>query len=84
MPSRAIPPETEVRIADASVVLQTPLDLDFWEVDPVWAGKVFRSAAQAVRPARTGKIPSELKIKTGRNACVRLVTVEGDCYQLHV
>jgi site-specific DNA-methyltransferase (adenine-specific) len=82
--AQGVPPKTKIRMADSSIALQTPLDLDFWEVDPVWAGKVFRSAAQALRPARTGKIPSELKIKTGSNTCVRLVTVEGDCYQLNV
>jgi len=51
-------------------------------VDPDWDGKTFRSARQAVRPARRGEIPSELKIKVGRKVCVRLVTVKGQQFQV--
>ena len=86
--SQAVPPRTKLRLADSFIGVQTALDLDFWEVDPLWAGTVFRSAAQAVRPTRTGDIAVELKIKTGPGgegaACVRMVTVRGQCYQLHV
>jgi DNA modification methylase len=62
--------------------LDTPLALDYWEVDPVWDGKTFKSAAQAVRPVRSDEVPCELKIKTGGNICVRLVTVQGEHFQL--
>jgi hypothetical protein len=62
--------------------LETKLDLDYWEVDPAWDGKIFKSAGQAVRPVRSDVVPSELKIKTGRGACVRLVTVQGEQFQL--
>jgi DNA modification methylase len=64
--------------------LDTPLDLDYWEVDPAWDGETFKSAAQAVRPVRSDKVPGELKIKTGGNVCVRLVTVQGEHVQLNV
>jgi site-specific DNA-methyltransferase (adenine-specific) len=66
--------------------LDTPLDVDFWEVDPAWDGKVFRSAAQAQRHARSGELPLELKIKIGRQqqACIRLVTVQGKEFQLDI
>ena len=67
-----------------SLQLDMTLDLDYWEVDPAWDGKVFRSAAQAVRPARSGHIPRELKIKTGSSVCVRLVTVQGEQFQLDI
>jgi hypothetical protein len=80
----AIPDNTRVRRADSTLSLDTPLDLDFWEVDPDWDGETFRSAAQAIRPVRTGEIRRELKIKTGRQVCVRMVTVHGDRYQLNV
>ncbi len=52
--------------------------LDYWELDPAWDGKTFRSAAQAQRPVRSSEIAHELRIKTGRKVCVRLVTVEGE------
>lgn len=68
--------------------LDTPLPLDYWEVDPAWDRVTFRSVAQAVRPVRSDKVPCELKIETGRlipglgDVCVRLVTVQGDHFQL--
>lgn len=88
--AQSIPPRTKIQRVDSAISLKTSLDLDFWEVDPDWNGEVFRSAAQAVRPVRSGKIPHELNIKAGHpvpdtgNVCVRLVAVQGDCYQLHV
>lgn len=75
---------------DDALQLETPLELDYWEVDPAWDGKTFRSAAQAVRPVRSADVPRELKIKTGGsipvggNVCVRLVTVQGKQFQLNV
>jgi DNA modification methylase len=55
--------------------------VDYWEIDPDWDGKIFLSKAQAVRPVRTGDIAHELKIKTGRRVCVRIVMASGDHYQ---
>jgi DNA modification methylase len=51
--------------------------VDYWEVDPDWDEKIIKSAGQAVRPVRSDKIPSSIKIKTGRRVCVRWVTLEG-------
>jgi DNA modification methylase len=82
--SSTIPADTKIRRVDSILSLETPLELDFWEVDPDWDGQTFRSAAQAARPVRSGEIPHELKIKTGRKVCVRMVTVHGDRYQLNV
>ncbi len=59
-------------------------ELDYWEVDPAWDGKLFKSAAQAARPMRHGILPTEIKLKTGRSVCVRLVTVRGEEYQLNI
>ncbi|NOH02312.1 MAG: site-specific DNA-methyltransferase [Chloroflexi bacterium] len=73
-----------VHAAGGYVRLTTSLDVDFWEVDPAWDGKIFRSAAQAQRHVRSGEIPMELKMKTGGRVCIRLVTVEGKQFQLHV
>ncbi|MBI5839617.1 MAG: site-specific DNA-methyltransferase [Chloroflexi bacterium] len=82
--SFAHPKKTKINLAQNSVSLETALELDYWEVDPAWDGKLFKSAAQAQRHARSGVLPLELKIKTGRRVCVRLVTVTGEQYQLDI
>ncbi len=52
--------------------------LDYWEVDPDWNGKVFLSALQARRPIRSGTIPELIeKPVAGKNIRVRAVTIEG-------
>jgi DNA modification methylase len=79
-----VPGTTRINVTKDSVALDTRLDIVYWEVDPAWDGKIFRSAAQAVRPVRSGQMPMELKIKAGRNVCVRLVTAKGKQYQLNV
>lgn len=78
------PKSTAADVYNGSLSLKTNLDLDYWEVDPNWDGKIFRSAAQAKRPARSGEISSEIKIKTGRSVCIRLVTAQGNLHQLHI
>lgn len=76
------PGHGKVEQEDGLLRLETPLVLDYWDVDPSWDGKTFRSAAQALRPTRTGEAPLELKIKVGGKVCIRLVTVQGQQYQL--
>ena len=78
------PKTTKAKLFKDILSLETKLDLDYWEVDPAWDGKIFKSAAQAKRHARSGELPFELKIKTGGNVCIRLVTVAGKHYQLNV
>jgi len=59
--------------------------LDYWELDPAWDGKTFRSAAQARRPVRSGEIPLEIKSPAAlSNVCVRAITIDGEQFQLHV
>jgi DNA modification methylase len=60
--------------------------LDYWEVDPAWDGEVFRSAAQAYRSVAGDDLPAQITMKTGRNPCVRFVTIAGEQAQaaLHV
>jgi DNA modification methylase len=62
--------------------LQT--ELDFWEIDPAYDGRVFRSAAQASRPLRRGPLNAELAIppETTGAVCVRMVTVNGQREQV--
>ena len=74
----------KANISDGLIRLETTLDVDFWEVDPDWDGKMFKSAAQSQRHARSGEIHFESKIKIGRAACIRLVTVDGKQFQLYV
>ncbi len=84
LPFKPSAKSTHVDVLADSICLRTKLDLDYWEVDPDWDGKVFRSMAQAKRPVRSGEIPSELKTKIGGNVCVRLVTTKGEQFQLNV
>jgi len=84
IPISPAPKTTKVHLVKDSISLATNLDLDYWEVDPNWDGGTFRSAAQAKRPARSGNIPCELKIRAGSNVCIRLVDAKGKQYQLHV
>jgi hypothetical protein len=56
-------------------------EVDYWEVDPDWDGRIFRSALQGRRPPRRGEIPSEMVIPAqwlGERAAVRIVEVSGE------
>lgn len=74
----------KVKLVGDRIQIQTSLHVDFWEVDSAWDGKLFKSVAQAQRHVRSGEIPMELKIKIGGKVCVRLITVEGKQFQLHI
>jgi len=53
----------------------------FWEVDPNWDGRIFRSASQAVLPLREGDIARSLHLPAGspgRKIRIRAVTRNGD------
>ncbi len=84
IPVLSAPRTTNARVSNNSVRLETKLDVEYWEVDPEWDGNIFHSAAQASRPVRSGEISRELKIKIGRNPCIRFVTANGKQYQLNV
>jgi hypothetical protein len=84
VPLLPAPKSTKVHVSKESVSLETRVPLDYWEVDPDWDGKMFRSVAQAVRPARSGEILRELKIQTGRSICIRLVNAKGEQFQLNI
>ena len=60
-------------------------NLDYWEVDPNWDEKIFRSGLQAVRPLGKGEILHQLTLPeggVGKTACLRLVTADGQRSQL--
>jgi DNA modification methylase len=75
----------KVEILAETIRLVDSPELDYWEVDPSWDGKSFRSVMQARRPNRSGKIPQEIKLPAKpTNVCVRAVTIDGGLIQLHV
>jgi len=78
------PKSTKIKLKKDSITIESKLNLDYWEVDPDWDGKVFISVAQAKRPTRSGNISSELKIKSGSKVCIRFVTTQGRQYQLDI
>jgi len=78
------PKSVKVDISGDAVCLKTKVDVDYWEVDPDWDGITFNSVAQAKRPVRSDELPRELKIKIGRNVCIRLVSASGEQYQLNI
>lgn len=59
--------------------LQDPgIPFDYWEADPAWDGKIFRSAAQARRPNRSAEIPLGIELPVAATKVrIRAVTVEG-------
>jgi DNA modification methylase len=82
----SMPSKNQIRIRHHknSLALSTRLDLDYWEVDPDWDGKIFKSVAQASRSNRGSAVAKEIEIKIGRRNSVRLVTAKGEKFQLHV
>jgi DNA modification methylase len=61
------------------------LGLDYWEADPAWDGKIFRSALQVRRPNRSDKIDLERKLPVAASKVrIRAVTVEGDLLEATV
>ena len=72
-----------LRLEDRSVKLEAKQAeaIDYWEVDPAWDGKVFRSASQALRPRGKGTIPDRLDLPSpDRNlpVCARIVDIQGN------
>jgi site-specific DNA-methyltransferase (adenine-specific) len=83
IPSNPIKLKMEVK--SESVRLIDPPELDYWEIDPDWDGKLFHSRAQARRPNRFGQIPHEIKLPAApTNVCVRAISVDGSQVQLNV
>jgi DNA modification methylase len=75
-------PSLDLSISGQLVTLETshPEDIDYWEIDPAWDGRIFRSAAQATRPRGKGAIANrlEMPLKPGDlPICVRMVDLHG-------
>jgi DNA modification methylase len=61
--------------------------VDYWEIDPAWDGKIFRSALQVTRPAGKQPIRDRLNISPMSSAsviCVRVVDIHGNIYLFKV
>jgi DNA modification methylase len=52
--------------------------LEFWEVDPDWDGRIFRSAAQSARTRRQAPSSHLELVRAGNQVCVRLVKTSGE------
>jgi len=58
-------------------------NLDYWEADPAWDGKIFHSVSQITRPRKGLPVTNELSlpILSDLPVCVRLVTIDGQQFQ---
>jgi site-specific DNA-methyltransferase (adenine-specific) len=66
-----------------TIHLQTSPPLDYWEADPDWDGKIFRSAAQSRRSNRSAEMPAAIKLPSAAGrVCVKAVTIHGDQIQV--
>ncbi|OGO30234.1 MAG: hypothetical protein A2136_07795 [Chloroflexi bacterium RBG_16_54_11] len=82
-PDNILSNSVKLKLAQGVVTLESEkLELiDYWEIDPAWDGKLFRSAVQAVRPRKKGLIPNQLSLpqtSTDLPACARVVDVHGN------
>jgi site-specific DNA-methyltransferase (adenine-specific) len=72
-----------VATRSAQLPEQRLAELDYWEVDPAWDERVFRSTAQASRQRGAHSMPSSLEYPDlpGSRPCFRLVTTGGEIHQ---
>ena len=68
---------------DQSITLEVKQveEIDYWDVDPAWDGKLFRSAIQAVRPRGNESITDQLNFAfsiSNLPICVRVVDIHGN------
>ncbi len=77
-----VPPPFDVHLDGETACLAAAPDLDYWEVDPAWDGQTFHSAAQAVRPVRSGDLSQSLKLpRPSGPVCLRAVDIHGVQFQ---
>jgi DNA modification methylase len=83
---RSIGQQGVLQLSDQKVTIGSKLlsELDYWEIDPEWDGKVFCSALQAIRPQKKKPIPGELTLPKSigkQNIAVRMVKIGGEQIQ---
>ena len=68
-----------IKTSRLAVSMEKSPALDYWEVDPVWDGKLFRSAGQARRPNRSEGLPMEIELPVQpEKTRVRAVALSGE------
>jgi hypothetical protein len=68
-----------------SLNTEQPEEIDYWEVDPAWDGKVFHSVVQAFRPRGKGGFVDHLNLPGSHcnpPICVRVVDIHGNTIHL--
>jgi DNA modification methylase len=77
--------QCKIGVSKQFITLTDPPELDYWEIDPDWDGRIFHSVMQARRSNRSTQIPLEIKMPAPpTNICVRAVTVDGSRFQSHI
>lgn len=79
-------PQYQVSLDKKTINLDTKnlAEVDYWEVDPNWKGKLFSSVGQAVRPRKNNPVKSFINISDSIPVdvhCIRLVDVKGNQLQ---
>lgn len=84
---RLIGRSSDLQFSAGTLTLKPQLiaDLDYWEVDPDWDGKVFHSVVQALRPRKKKGIENSLslpKMSGKGKIAARLVKISGEQTQI--
>jgi DNA modification methylase len=69
------------------LITEKPEEIDYWEVDPAWDGKVFHSFVQALRPRGKGGFVDQLNLQGSKcieSVCARVVDIHGNTFYLQV
>lgn len=86
LPLDEFEPEYGINLSEETLTLESQniADVDYWEVDPNWKGKLFNSVGQALRPRKKRPINTNINLSTfsfGEQQCIRLVDVKGNQLQ---
>jgi len=89
LPLDEFEPEYGINLSEETLTLESQniADVDYWEVDPNWKGKLFNSVGQALRPRKKRPINTNINLSTfpfGEQQCIRLVDVKGNQLQIIV
>jgi len=68
-----------------TLTLSTAVELDYWEADENWNGRIFTSTLQVMRHIKTGEIPLTAQINRKRKTILlRAVTTSGELLELEI
>lgn len=67
------------QIDGSNISILKSLELDYWEIDPNWDRKSFKSAIQVIRPLRNGEIPMTVEFsRLSQSLKINTVDINGD------